>query len=59
MTGMTRDQLSETIERLRADVRKMENGSSTVLKTVAQDIKAHIEELERERAMIDPLPHWF
>ncbi len=59
MSEMTRALLTETIERLRADVRKMENSTSDTLKSLAQDIKAHIEELERERAMIDPLPHWF
>lgn len=55
-SGMTWNQLNETIERLRRDLAAMERSSSTVVKGVAYDIRQHIEKLEREREQIDPRP---
>lgn len=55
-SGMTWNQLNETIERLRRDLAAMERSSSDVVRGVAYDIRQHIEKLERERERIDPRP---
>lgn len=56
-SGMPWDQLNETIERLRREAAAMERSSSPSLKETAADLRRHIEELERERALHDPRPH--
>ena len=50
------DELNETIDRLRAEARRLSGSKSPTHQQLSKDLFAEVEELERERTKIDARP---
>ena len=56
-SGMSWNQVNNTIECLRREAAAMERSPSPLRKEAARDMRLHIELLEAERRLYDPRPY--